>query len=75
MFSGALDGDDPEWPEGFRGAQALPPRAGPAPGILCDGRVIGLSVVKRLVDRHGSRVRVESRPGEGSTFALTLPAA
>jgi two-component system OmpR family sensor kinase len=34
---------------------------------------IGLWLVKSLVDAHGGTIRVESRPGEGATFVVSLP--
>ena len=42
------------------------------PGAVT-GLGIGLSIVRRVADLHGGTVGVASRPGEGSTFWITLP--
>jgi signal transduction histidine kinase len=48
--------------------RAEPSRATPGLGL-------GLSLVKAIVEAHGGKVSVESRPGEGSVFIFRLPRA
>jgi signal transduction histidine kinase len=37
------------------------------------GLGLGLHVVREIVESHGGSVRVDARPGKGSTFTVTLP--
>lgn len=50
----------------FQAFQRLHPEAAPGEGI-------GLTLVARVVERHGGRVWVESTVNEGSTFFVALP--
>ena len=38
-----------------------------------NGTGLGLAIVKRIIESHEGRIKVESQPGEGSTFIVFLP--
>jgi two-component system sensor histidine kinase/response regulator len=43
--------------------------------VRAEGHGLGLSIVRRIIERLGGRVGVESQSGEGSLFYFTLPPA
>ena len=37
------------------------------------GHGMGLAIARRIIERHGGRIRAESTPGQGTTFHIELP--
>jgi two-component system, OmpR family, sensor histidine kinase SenX3 len=50
-------------------------RVDPARSRATGGTGLGLAIVKHVSANHGGEVTVWSRPGQGSTFTMRLPAA
>jgi signal transduction histidine kinase len=50
-------------------------RGSAATSAQIQGNGLGLSIVKRVVEAHGGRVTVSTRPGSGTVFTNHLPAA
>lgn len=43
-----------------------------SPALSSEGSGAGLTIVKRIIDRHQGHIWLESKPGVGSTFFFTL---
>jgi signal transduction histidine kinase len=48
-------------------------RGSSATALGVKGTGIGLAMVTHIVDAHGGRLRIDSEPGQGSTFTIELP--
>ncbi|MDI6776822.1 MAG: GAF domain-containing sensor histidine kinase [Syntrophales bacterium] len=48
-------------------------RAKNARELIREGTGLGLTIVKRIVDRYNGRISVDSKPNEGTTFTVLLP--
>jgi heavy metal sensor kinase len=65
---GIAPGDLPHIFDRFWRADAARTRFGDRPGAG-----LGLAICKWIAEAHGGRITVQSRPGKGTTFVVTLP--
>ena len=61
---GILPGDLPKIFDRFYRAENA--RSQPGAGL-------GLAIAQRIVEQHGGKIHVESKPGQGSCFTVSLP--
>jgi signal transduction histidine kinase len=65
---GLAPGDLPHIFDRFWRADAARSRTGERPGAG-----LGLAICKWIAEAHGGSIEVQSRPGRGTTFTVTLP--
>lgn len=70
----AIDGtQDATFADGVAAAATVPAQSQPLPHHQRPGEGVGLSIVKRLCELLDASIELETSPGEGSTFRITLP--
>jgi signal transduction histidine kinase len=66
---GGIPSEDQEWVfEAYRRPRSQ------SPASAASGTGLGLAIAKSLVELHNGRIWLESRPGEGCSFIVALPA-
>jgi signal transduction histidine kinase len=67
---GIAPGDLPHIFDRFWRADSARTRTAERPGVG-----LGLAICKWIAEAHGGTIEVQSRPGRGTTFSVTLPAS
>ncbi len=63
----------PRRPAGGRAADLRSLHTRPRQRHHYEGSGLGLAIVRAIAEAHGGRVELQSRPGEGARFTITVP--